>query len=173
MTTIAKKVCMVGPFAVGKTSLVRQFVESIFSDKYHTTIGVKISKKAIQCEDQQLQLMLWDIEGVDVFTELKASYLRGAAGVMIVVDGTRPATLNQINHLVTLVRNQLEDTPIVVLVNKADLHEEWKLESDAMETFQADGLTVFLTSAKTGDQVDEAFEQLALKMIDNNATLTN
>lgn len=71
---------MIGPFAVGKTSLVRRFVDSIFSDNYLTTIGVKISKKIVPLADTQVQLMIWDIEGVDVFTELKTSYLRGASG---------------------------------------------------------------------------------------------
>lgn len=169
MSVIAKKVCMVGPFAVGKTSLVQRFVESIFSDKYHTTIGVKISKKQLQVNDHHVQMMLWDLEGVDVFTELRPSYLRGAAGVMVVVDGTRPATLNQIDHLMELVKDQLNDVPIIVLINKSDLATEWKLDSEAIAEYEANGLSVFKTSAKTGESVEDAFEALANIMIEQQS----
>lgn len=171
MSLIAKKVCMVGPFAVGKTSLVQRFVESIFSEKYHTTIGVKISKKQLACDDTQVQMMLWDIEGVDVFTELKPSYLRGASGIMLVVDGTRPATLNQVDRLVDLVKQHLGDVPVILLINKADLETEWKLEADAVESYRKAGLTVFQTSAKSGSHVEEAFQSLALNMLSNDAAL--
>ncbi|TNC81276.1 MAG: GTP-binding protein [Oleiphilus sp.] len=165
MPRISKKVCMVGPFAVGKTSLVRRFVESIFSDKYHTTIGVKISKKVIDLDEAQMQLMLWDIEGVDVFTDLRPSYLRGAAGVMIAVDGTRPATFKQIDRLIELVNQQLPDVPKVLLVNKFDLKSEWKLEEQALEEYASRGIPVFRTSAKTGEAVEEAFETLAKSIV--------
>lgn len=167
MSLVSKKVCMVGPFAVGKTSLVRRFVESIFSDKYHTTIGVKISKKSLSINDRALQMMLWDIEGVDVFTELRPSYLRGAAGVMIVVDGTRPATLNQIDHLRQIVEHHLQAVPTILLINKSDLEPEWKLEEGALDELQAEGLIVFKTSAKTGDSVEQAFEALAAMMLED------
>lgn len=166
MPALAKKVCMVGPFAVGKTSLVRRFVESIFSDKYQTTIGVKIAKKQLLVNDRMVQLMLWDIEGVDVFTELRPSYLRGAAGVMIVVDGTRPATFKQIDSLLNFVNQQLGQVPVVLLFNKADLATEWKLDKQALDEFAARGLSVLLSSAKTGEGVEGAFKTLAEQMLD-------
>lgn len=168
MTVVSKKICMVGPFAVGKTSLVRRFVESIFSDKYQTTIGVKISKKLLHLESCDLQLMLWDIEGVDVFTELRTSYLRGAQGVMIVVDGTRTVTLSQIDRLQTLVAQHLNDVPVLLLINKADLELEWKLDDSALEEFETRGLRVFKTSAKTGSSVEQAFKQLADEMLESS-----
>ena len=90
---IQKKVCMLGGFAVGKTSLVARFVTSIFSDKYLTTVGVKIEKKSVQVSNQQLDLVLWDIYGDDEFQRVRMSYLRGASGYLLVVDPTRKATL--------------------------------------------------------------------------------
>jgi GTPase SAR1 family protein len=77
---IQKKVCMLGSFSVGKTSLVRRFVESMFSDAYLTTVGVKIDKKPLQVEGNDLTLMLWDIYGEDDFQKMRMSYLRGARG---------------------------------------------------------------------------------------------
>lgn len=112
-----------------------------------------------------MQLMLWDIEGVDVFTDLRPSYLRGAAGVMIAVDGTRPATFKQIDRLIELVNQQLPDVPKVLLVNKFDLKSEWKLEEQALEEYASRGIPVFRTSAKTGEAVEEAFETLAKSIV--------
>ncbi len=162
---LVKKVCMVGPFAVGKTSLVKRFVESIFSDKYHTTIGVKVSKKKVELAQESMQMMLWDIEGVDVFTELKSSYLRGASGVMLVIDGTRPTTIRQLNELLSLVRSYLQETPVVILANKFDLTNEWKLSQDDATKLRENGLTLIETSAKTGAGVEEAFAALAQAML--------
>ena len=90
---IQKKVCMIGTFAVGKTSLVRQFVESVYSEKYHTTVGVKVDKKIVTVGENEVTLVLWDIEGAETGLELRQSYLRGAAGYLLVADGTRPDTI--------------------------------------------------------------------------------
>ena len=90
---IQKKICMVGTFAVGKTSLVRQFVESVYSEKYHTTVGVKVDKKIMTVGENEVTLVLWDIEGATGSLELRQSYLRGAAGYLLVADGTRPDTI--------------------------------------------------------------------------------
>lgn len=162
---IAKKVCMVGAFAVGKTSLVRQFVESIYSDKYQTTIGVKIAKKKINLPEQDVQLMIWDIEGVDIFTELKASYLRGASGILLVVDGTRPKSYDNINSLLTTIKREIGDVPIVLLANKVDLKQDWKLDDQWLQEVSGHSIEAMVTSAKTGENVNAAFEQLTHRML--------
>ena len=92
MAVIQKKICMVGSFAVGKTSLVARFVRGIFSEKYLTTVGVKIDKRTVAVDDRQVNLLLWDLYGEDDFQKLKLSYLRGASGYFLVVDPTRPAS---------------------------------------------------------------------------------
>src|ERR1044071_1650162 len=83
---------MIGAFAVGKTSLVARFVKSIFSEKYLTTVGVKIDKKSLSVGDQEMTLILWDLAGEDEFMQVRMSYLRGSAGYFLVADGTRRAT---------------------------------------------------------------------------------
>jgi len=100
---LTKKVCMLGSFSVGKTSLVRRFVETIFLDKYHTTVGVKVDKKVVQVDGQELSLVLWDIYGEDEYQKLRLSYLRGAAGYLLVADGTRRATLDKVLAIVAMV----------------------------------------------------------------------
>ena len=161
---VAKKVCLIGPFAVGKTSLVRRFVESIFSDSYLTTVGVKISKKIVTTADEQVQLMIWDIEGVDAFTALRPSNLRGAAGVLLVLDGTRPKSVEVATEILTQVRAQLPDTPVVGLINKCDREHDWKLGTIELDAIQNLGITTLNTSAKTGHNVEEAFETMVAKM---------
>ena len=96
---IQKKICMLGGFAVGKTSLVSRFVSSIFSDKYLTTVGVKIDKKPVSVDGRDVTLMLWDIYGQDDFQTVQPSQLRGMAGYLLVVDGTRRATLDVARQL--------------------------------------------------------------------------
>ncbi|PKF80720.1 GTP-binding protein [Vibrio sp. vnigr-6D03] len=164
----AKKICMIGAFAVGKTSLVRRFVESIFTEKYHTTIGVKISKKFIDSTPEPVQLLVWDIEGKDVYTNINVSYLRGASGAMLVVDGTRPDSLEVANELRTLIRDNCNDIPVVLMLNKCDLEDDWVIGPDKIATLEQKVSTLFKSSAKDGKNVDEAFQKLAELMLERD-----
>lgn len=162
---IQKKVCVLGAFAVGKTSLVRRFVTSMFSDRYHTTIGVKIDCKELMLNGNGLNLVIWDIHGEDVFQRVRSSYLRGAAGYLLVVDGTRSSTLDQMLTLQARAQEAIGNAPFMVLLNKADLSEQWDLEEDPIADLEARGWTVIMTSAKTGAGVDAAFDTLARRLI--------
>lgn len=164
---IQKKICVLGAFAVGKTSLVRRFVTSMFSDRYHTTIGVKIDCKTLTFNGDALNLVIWDIHGEDVFQKVRSSYLRGAAGYLLVVDGTRRGTLDQMLTLQTRAHEAVGDAPFVVLLNKADLSAQWELDDDPVADLEARGWPVIMTSAKTGTGVDDAFDTLARRLIAN------
>jgi small GTP-binding protein len=163
---IQKKICMLGTFAVGKTSLVQRFVESIYTDKYHTTVGVKIDKKLVQASGQELMLLLWDIEGAETVHDLRKSYLRGAAGYLLVADGTRQETLYKALEIQARAQDTIGTVPFLLLINKADLIEQWNLEAREMEALAAKGWHVIETSAKTGAGVEEAFLTLARKMME-------
>ena len=164
---VQKKICMLGTFAVGKTSLVRRFVESIYSDKYHTTVGVKIDKKLVDMsETQKMMMMLWDIEGAEQAHELRKSYLRGASGYLLVADGTRKETLYRALEIQTRAQDTLGLVPYVFLINKADLVEEWTIEEPELEALIERGWHVIRTSAKLGTGVEEAFMALARKMME-------
>ena len=162
---IKRKVCMLGTFSVGKTSLVRQFVESIFSEKYHTTIGVKIDKKTITLHGQDMMLMLWDIEGEDKFYQLKQSYLRGLSGYLLVADGTRSASLDAALDIKKSMDDTFRNVPHLLVLNKSDLKEQWAVDSSRHQQMQAEKINVIQTSAKTGENVEDIFLRLGSLML--------
>ncbi len=163
---IQKKVCMLGTYAVGKTSLVRRFVESIYTDKYHTTVGVKIDKKQVQVGDKELMMMLWDVEGTDTEHELRTSYLRGASGYLLVADGTRNDTLYKALAIQARVEETVGAVPFLLLLNKMDLAEEWSITERETAALHEKGWEVMSTSAKSGRGVEEAFNSLAKKIVE-------
>ena len=158
---IQKKICMVGVYGTGKTCLVQQFVHSIFSVKYLSTVGVKIDRKEVKVGDQDVTLMLWDLEGRDGTRDVSASYVRGAHGIIYVADGTRPETVEQLGELRKLVVDAIGPTPSVVALNKVDLKDEWKISSGDEESAGGEGMHRLKTSAKTGEGVEAAFQWLA------------
>ncbi len=164
---IKKKICMLGAFAVGKTSLVRQYVHSIFSEKYQTTVGVKIDKKTLDLDGGPVDLILWDIHGEDAFQTVRTSYLRGASGILIVVDGTRRATLDTAFDLQQRARDNLGAVPIIFVFNKSDLSAQWEIEASAIERVAQEGIAAINTSAKTGQGVPEIFEKIAQAMLES------
>ena len=156
---------MLGAFAVGKTSLVRRYVESIFSDAYHTTVGVKISRKVVQVNESQVNLVLWDLYGEDEFQKMRWQYLQGASGYVLVADGTRPATLDKALALEQKARAEAGVLPFVFVVNKCDLANEWQFDATLEAQLVAKNWTILRSSAKTGDGVNEAFTSLTGKML--------
>ncbi len=162
-----KKVCMLGTFAVGKTSLVRRFVKGVFSDKYLTTMGAKVDKKTVELEDKTVDLLLWDLNGEDRFQELSMDYVQGTAGYLLVIDSTRRASFEAGNHLRQKVENEIGSVPFVVVFNKSDLDQKWENQDRDVQQLRDNGWTVMETSAKTGTGVEEVFTTLT-KMIMNS-----
>ncbi|MDQ3255693.1 MAG: GTP-binding protein [Acidobacteriota bacterium] len=163
---IQKKICMLGASAVGKTSLVKRFVESIYSDKYHTTVGVKIDKKQVQVREQELTLLLWDIEGSETKQDFRKSYLRGASGYLVVADGTRNDTLYKALEIQTQAQETIGTVPYILLFNKADLVDQWSITDREIAALTDKNWQVIKTSAKTGVGVEEAFLRLAQKLME-------
>ncbi len=161
---IKKKVCLIGAYAVGKTSLVSRFVSGIFSEDYLTTVGVKIDRRELEVDGREVLLMVWDLAGRDEFQSVRKSYLQGAAGFVYVVDGTRRETLDGAREEMVEIAGLFPDVPGVLLLNKRDLVEEWELDGEAVAEFREAGLAVMETSAKTGENVAEAFAYLARAM---------
>ena len=161
---LQKKMCMLGGFSVGKTSLVRRFVHSVFSDTYLTTVGVKIDKKTVDLPNRTVHLILWDLAGEDDLSSLRTTYLRGAAGYLLVADGTRRATLDVALSLNQRVEAEFGALPFALLLNKSDLKDQWAISDADLANLDQKGWRVRSTSALTGDGVEDSFRDLAIRV---------
>jgi small GTP-binding protein len=156
---------MLGSFSVGKTSLVRRYVEGVFSDKYLTTIGVKVDKKLVRAKDTDVTLMLWDLAGEDDFYHLRSSYLRGSSAYLLVADGTRRNTLDKAIELKNRADAVLGKVPFCLALNKADIKDEWELDVEVLDRLVEAGWPVLETSAKWGTNVNDMFLFLTEKLL--------
>lgn len=162
---IKKKICLLGYYAVGKTSLTRRFVHETFDEKYHTTIGVKIDKKKIIVNNETIQMLIWDIHGEDRFQKVQKSYLIGASGYLLVVDATRAESVDIMLQLKKIAQDNLRDAPFLLLINKSDLVDEIVVTPKMLIDLGINAEQIISTSAKTGERVEEAFFTLACKLI--------
>jgi small GTP-binding protein len=166
---LKKKICLLGSYGVGKTSLVARFVHSMFADKYHTTVGVKIDKKNVVVDGVDLTLMLWDMAGEEEGAPVKLNQVRDASGYLLVADGTRGRTLDVARDIQRRVQGELGSRPFLLLVNKADLRDSWEIPDTAWADLTSAGWTVLETSAKSGERVEEAFAALSSRILKDQA----
>lgn len=151
---------MLGATGVGKTSLVRRFVESLFSERYQAMIGVKIDRRLVELDGQQVSLLLWDLQGEDDLQRVRLSYLRGASGLIYVADGTRPETLDTAQSIQAGAIETIGTVPSLLLVNKSDLTSDWRVDDATIATRGPANVGVLRTSARDGTNVEAGFEQL-------------
>ncbi|OGS62158.1 MAG: hypothetical protein A3K59_03850 [Euryarchaeota archaeon RBG_19FT_COMBO_69_17] len=161
------KICLVGEGAVGKTCLIRRFVHDQFDDRYISTLGAKVSKKELLVDGDQggldVDMTIWDIMGEKGFRELlKEAYFHGAQGVLAVLDVTRKETLTELHDWIAAVVKVTGNIPVEILANKADLKDQMAMtEQDVAAMAKAHGAPYLLTSAKTGQNVEAGFANLA------------
>jgi small GTP-binding protein len=166
---IKMKVCLIGEFAVGKTSLIQRYVYDTFNDRYIQTIGAKITKKALLLRYPELStsldvdLTIWDIMGEKGFRELlKEAYFYGAQGLLAVCDMTRQDTYYELPTWISAVEKVAGTVPIVFLGNKTDLVDDRTVEdADMVMMGESYDTCYLLTSAKTGENVETAFLKIA------------
>lgn len=168
MAEVSKKICLVGSFGVGKTSLIARFVRQTFSEKYLTTLGVKIDTKVVELNSGDVcKLIIWDIAGKEDYSSTDKQYLKGSSGCIYVVDGTRKATAEAVLNLKEQVVEELGDIPSLCTVNKSDLEDEWELTDEIQLQLKKEMNYLFKTSALNGKQVENAFSKLAELMLNN------
>ena len=160
----SKKIVILGHFGVGKTSLIRRFVKDSFSDTYKVTIGVHITKKVVEVNaEESISLIIWDLEGTDEVRMIRESYLLGTHGVVFVFDVSRPSTFQNLNDDLKIVAQKTPSTPLIVGGNKIDL----VINEDLQTLLKGNNIEAnYLTSAKTGDAVNEMFTHLATLLND-------
>jgi small GTP-binding protein len=172
--SLSKKVCLLGDFAVGKTSLVRRFVYDLFEDKYLSTIGVKVSRKVVAVPRGdaaiELTIMLWDLADSKEFDSIRVSYLRGTAGAVAVCDLTRPSTIDGLYKYSRDLQAINPGAHLILAANKTDLTDQQMVTGAQIEVAALDIKAPFyLTSARTGENVDQVFRHLARQLVTNAA----
>jgi small GTP-binding protein len=157
----SRKICLLGDFAVGKTSLVSRFVHNVFSDRYLTTVGVKVDTRVIDTNDSAVKLVIWDLAGSATLSTPARAYIQGSHGFLVVCDGTRRGTLTSALALLNVARTQIGERPAVLLVNKQDLSDSWEVDQDSLDKARDQCSNVLASSAKTGANVERAFRLLS------------
>ena len=167
-----KKVCILGARGVGKSSLIRRFLNGNFSEAYRTDTGAKIDKTIVDVDRDKLQLMLWDIQGEDQVSRGFLNYLKGASAIIYVVDGTRLETLPTAMEF----RKQTESyfagvKPSIMLFNKADLAQQWEISPGMISEAEKHGVFTILTSCRKGSGVNTAFNLISRVMMGKTALM--
>ena len=160
---LSKKVTLVGPFGVGKTSLFRRYIDNEFSEDYKSTLGVQIQKKVINLDNGvELSLILWDTEGHMEITEGRNAYLMGSHAFIYVFDLTRVDTYQNLNTQINFLKENFPNAIVKVVGNKIDSVFKTKVTESLKEhNVNFD----YLTSAKTGAEVETIFNEIANQLI--------
>ncbi len=169
---VQNKVCLVGDFAVGKTSLFNRFLYNRFSETYQSTVGVRVQRKIVKVRDEELALILWDTEGGHDSKTLKESYLKGAAGAVIVCDLTRTGTILHCEEYIHLLRRENPTLPLTIAGNKLDLvspdHAHVAVARQVAELVQ---VPLLLSSANLGIGVEQLFQSLGERLLHARTTV--
>lgn len=161
----SKKIVLVGHFGVGKSSLIRRYVQNVFSDDYFVTIGVHIIKKVVVVNKQELTLLIWDIEGKEDIKKLRPSFLLGTSGFIYVLDAGRPTTYENLADELNFIKTNYPKSELVTVANKIDLVDK---DSFIMNLGEKASWITHFTSAKTGECVELLFEKLAHALVQQN-----
>lgn len=158
------KVILIGDANVGKTSLIRRFVEGQFNVSYKATIGVDLFYKEIQSSEGLMRMNVWDIAGQTTFSIIRPKFYSGAKGALLVFDLTMPSSFKSLSDWVNDIKNGQKDLPIVLLGNKNDMTRLREISDQMAREFVSETPNIhdyFETSAKTGENVEKAFQLLS------------
>lgn len=157
----SKKIVILGHFGVGKSSIIRKFVDNVFSTNYKVTIGVHIFKKKVQLSNgKSISLIIWDLEGTDNMELINKAYLLGTHSFIYVYDVTRPLTYNTISDDLEFLKTTFSSSLIKIVGNKVDLLTNSEKKSHQI-LFK---VKTYLSSAKTGENIELLFQDIAQEL---------
>ncbi len=163
------KIVLLGEANVGKTSLVYRFIENKFRENYKSTLGVNLLKKDMNVEGYgEVSAQIWDLGGQESFKSLRKLYLEGANGALLVYDMTNQKSFEKLDEWVQSFREARDDAPMILIGNKSDLKKQIKInESKSSDYADNNNMGMIITSAKTGQNVEQAFINLTKRILDH------
>ncbi|KAK6090772.1 hypothetical protein P3W45_000017 [Vairimorpha bombi] len=154
------KIVLIGDSAVGKTNLLSQLIHKKYIKDSRATIGVEFGTMTFNIDNKIIKAQIWDTAGQERYQAITHAYYRGSCGSILVYDVTDPNTLKKASDMWLIqLRNYTDDIPIMLVGNKTDLNRKVGTE-EGEEVAYRNGLMHFETSAKTGENVQEAFYKL-------------
>ncbi|MHA1145828.1 MAG: GTP-binding protein [Candidatus Helarchaeota archaeon] len=161
------KAVLIGDGGVGKTSLLIRHVDKKFSTDYKPTLGFDISLKTITVQENQVELLIWDVAGQSIFKEIRQSYLEGSHCALLVYDITNHETFDNTGLWLKELKKYAGEVPFILVGNKIDLQDKRLISAESGEekAKELGAVGFFETSAKNGDKVDDAFELLTSKSV--------
>ena len=161
------KICLLGEPGVGKTSCVYRFIENKFRQEYKSTLGVNLLKKDIKLEEKGVSLQIWDLGGQESFKSLRKLYLEGADGAIVLFDLTNKKSFEKLGEWIKDFKDYRKNAPLILLGNKSDLKAQIVVsEEEGIDYAKENEMEFLKASAKTGENVEEAFKSLTKKMLD-------
>ncbi|MHA1669884.1 MAG: Rab family GTPase [Promethearchaeota archaeon] len=162
------KICLLGEANVGKTSLVYRFIENKFRDNYKSTLGVNLLKKDLNLKGYgDIVVQIWDLGGQESFKSLRKLYLEGANGALLIFDISHRKSFEKLRDWIQDFKLAREDEPLLLIGNKNDLKDKNQIsDKEATEFAKEFGMEFISTSAKTGTNVEEAFNKMVKTILD-------
>lgn len=166
MSDYILKICLLGEAKVGKTTLVYRFIENKFRTDFRSTLGVNLLKKTVKIGDATVVTQIWDLGGQEPFKKLRKLYLEGAEGALLLFDVTNQQSFIKLGEWISSFREVHGNKPVVLIGNKIDLKENIIIDQSQAERYASENnMSLILTSAKTGENVEESFVDLLKRII--------
>jgi len=166
---LVEKVLLLGDISVGKTSIITRFTEGAFFENMANTIGVEYHRKTIKLKGKGIEMEIWDTSGQERYQSIAKSFYRGCMGIIIVFDVTSEKSFGNVKSWIEHLNSDADSEVIKILVgNKSDLKDEFSSvdKIEIAELTKECNLVYFETSAKSGENIKEAFEFMALQIYD-------
>ena len=170
MNIITLKLILVGDGRVGKTSIINKYLYNTFNENEPMTINSCFLEKKMIINEKTFKFALWDTAGQEKFNSVTPVYYRDAKGVILVYDITNARSFERVQKWIEEVRSYNKECEIVICGNKVDIKETYEdgVDKDkAKEYVKNKGIEHFYTSAKTGEGLEEVFDYVAKKVVDN------
>ncbi len=166
MSDIILKICLLGEAKVGKTTLVYRYIENKFRTDFRSTLGVNLLKKIVKIGDSTISTQIWDLGGQEPFKKIRKLYLEGAEGALLLFDVTNQQSFIKLGEWISSFREVHGNKPVVLIGNKIDLKENVIIDQSQAERYASENnMSLVLTSAKTGENVEKAFVDLLKRII--------